>query len=298
MNKWLKRIGIALLAVVVLIAAVLAFMIGSTTRRMTRTYDIDPAPLTVTIADADPAVGAHWAEMHCETCHGADLGGGPFFDDPSLGYVDAPNLTAGRGGVGATNTDDDWVRAIRHGVRHDGRSVFIMPSNDFYYLSDADLAGIIAYVKSVPPVDRETRDPNFKPFAKLLYAVGAFGDLLYAETIDHDVRPPAPPVGVTTAYGDYLVNAHGCRSCHGAELTGMQPAEPGAPFAPNLTPGGDLADWTQADFFTTLRTGVTPTGHQLSESMPWQGLGKMTDDEMSAVWLCLESLPALPTTVP
>ena len=55
--------------------------------------------------------------------------------------------------------------------------------------------------------------------------------------------------------------------------------------------------WTEAEFTSTLRTGVTPSGHQLSESMPWPGLGKMTDDEMQAVWLYLQSLPALPTTV-
>jgi mono/diheme cytochrome c family protein len=171
-----------------------------------------------------------------------------------------------------------------------------MPSNDFYYLSDADLGGIIAYVKSVPPVDNEIRERSLKPFAKILYAVGAFGNLLYAETIQHDVRPPAPAVGLTVEYGKYLADAHGCKSCHGEALSGDQPAEPGAPLAPNLTPGGELAVWTEADFFNTLRTGVTPSGHELSESMPWQGLGKMTDDELKAVWLYLQALPALETT--
>ncbi len=294
--KILKWIGIVLGGLVLLIALAAGGMIASSTNRFSKTYDIQAETITVPTDEASLAIGKHWAEMHCQGCHGEDLSGGPFFEDPSIGYVDAPNLTSGKGGVGATNTDADWVRAIRHGVKADGTSVFIMPSNDFYYLSDTDLAGIIAYVKSVPPVDNEIRPRSLKPFAKILYAVGAFGNLLYAETIQHEMRPPAPAVGLTVEYGKYLADAHGCKSCHGEALSGDQPAEPGAPLAPNLTPGGELAVWTEADFFNTLRTGVTPSGHELSESMPWQGLGKMTDDELKAVWMYLQSLPALETT--
>jgi hypothetical protein len=63
--------------------------------------------------------------------------------------------------------------------------------------------------------------------------------------------------------------------------------------SPNLTPGGDLAGWTAEQFFTAIRTGVTPGGHQLSEDMPWVNFGQMTDDELQSVWLYLQSLPAL-----
>lgn len=292
MRTILKWVGIVLGSLVVLVLIVVAVMVISTTRRLDRTYTIAPAPLSVAVEDADPEIGRHWSAMHCETCHGPDLGGGPFFADDALGYVDAPNLTRGAGGIGAAYTTEDWVRALRHGVRHDGKSVFIMPSEDFYYLNDTDLAGVIAYVSNVPPVDRETRPRNLSLFARVLYAAGAFGDLLYAEVIPHDVRPPAPPIGVTVEYGEYLTRAHGCFACHGDDLTGDQPPEPGAPFAPNLTPSGELASWSEADFINTLRTGVNPSGWELSESMPWRGLGKMTDPEMQAVWTYLQSLPA------
>jgi mono/diheme cytochrome c family protein len=296
MKVVLKWIGIVLGGIAVLaIIAVLGLM-WSADSRFNRKYDVPVEAITISSDAASLAVGKHWAEIHCQACHGEDLGGNTeFFDDPDMGYVDAPNLTSGQGGFGATATDADWVRAIRHGVKKDGTSVFIMPSNDFYYLSDADLGGVIAYLKSVPPVNRETRARNFKPFAKILYALGAFGNLLYAETILHDARPASPAAGVTVEYGQYLAHAHGCPSCHGPQLNGAQPAEPGAPFAPNLTPGGELAAWTDADFMKTLRTGLTPGGQQLSDSMPWQGLGKMTDDELQAVWLYLQSLPKLDT---
>ncbi len=119
--------------------------------------------------------------------------------------------------------------------------------------------------------------------------MGAFGDQLFAEIIQHDVRPPAPAQGVTVEYGGYLVKAHGCETCHGADLRGKQPAEPGSPYAPDLTRKGELIGWTEADFFTALRTGVKPGGDMLSESMPWKGFGKMTDDEIKAVWMYLQA---------
>lgn len=296
MKTVLKWIGIVLGGLVVLVVIVVLGLMWSADSRFNRKYNVQAEPITIPSDEAGLAIGQHWAEIHCQACHGEDLGGNmEFFDDPDLGYVDAPNLTSGRGGFGATATDADWVRAIRHGVKKNGNSVFIMPSNDFYYLSDADLGGVIAYLKSVPPVDRETRARNLKPFAKVLYALGAFGNLLYAETIEHAVRPASPAMGVTAEYGQYLANAHGCPSCHGPQMNGGQPSEPGAPFAPNLTPGGELLTWTEADFIKTLREGVTPSGHQLSDAMPWQGMGKLTDDELKAVWLYLQALPKLDT---
>jgi mono/diheme cytochrome c family protein len=300
MKKILKLVGIVLGGLIGLLVIAVIFMIVSTNNRLNKQYTVTAETITIPTDEAGIANGAHWADIHCHACHGDDLSGGEFFNDPQLGYVDAPNLTSGQGGVGRTNTDEDWVRAIRHGVKSDGTSVFIMRANDFYYLSDYDLGSIIAHVKSVPPVDNEIRPQNLSPMAKVLYALGAFGDLLYAETIQHDVRPASAEteVGVTAEYGEYLVNAHGCKSCHGENLAGGQPAEPGAPLAPNLTPGGELIGWSEEDFFTTLRTGVVPTGRTLSDSMPWLYFSKMTDDEITAVWLYLQSQPALETNEP
>jgi len=56
--------------------------------------------------------------------------------------------------------------------------------------------------------------------------------------------------------------------------------------------------WSAADFANTPRTGMTPSGHEMSDAMPSAGLGKMTDDEMQAVWMYLQSLPALETNLP
>ena len=53
----------------------------------------------------------------------------------------------------------------------------------------------------------------------------------------------------------------------------------------------DAPRWSEVGFMATLRTGVTPYGKELDpENMPWKSLGKMTDDELKAVWLYLSSL--------
>jgi mono/diheme cytochrome c family protein len=64
--------------------------------------------------------------------------------------------------------------------------------------------------------------------------------------------------------------------------------------SPNLTPGSNLSTWSEQDFVTTLRSGMTPKGKVLRTEMPWVYYGRMTDDELKAVWLYLHSLPALP----
>jgi len=295
MKVVMKRAGIVIGSLLGLVVLAAAGMWMSSNIRMNKPYDITPEPLAISLDEANLAVGEHWVAVHCRDCHAEDLGGGPFFEDPSLGFADAPNLTSGKGGIGSSYTDEDWVRALRHGVKQDSTSMFIMPSNDFYYFSDTDLSGVIAYMKTIPPIDRETRPRSLSPLAKIMYALGVFGNLLYAETIQHDLRPDSPPVEMTLEYGDYLLNVNGCRSCHGEALSGKQPSEPGAPLAPNLTPGGMVVAWSETDFITTLRTGVDPYNRELSASMPID-LGQMTDEELKTIWLYLQSLPALKTT--
>ena len=83
-------------------------------------------------------------------------------------------------------------------------------------------------------------------------------------------------------YGKYL--AHTCTLCHGENLNGkmISTGGPEKYLALNLTPGGELQGWSEEDFITTLRTGVTPSRHQLLKVMPWKYFSQMTDDEMKA----------------
>ena len=98
--------------------------------------------------------GEHIATIRmCGHCHTETLSG-QFDTVPGLITLSFPNLTAGAGGVGSTNTDEDWVHSIRHGVGYGGRGLALMPARFFYYLSDEDLGALIAYLKSLPPIQK------------------------------------------------------------------------------------------------------------------------------------------------
>jgi len=151
---------------------------------------------------------------------------------------------------------------------------------------------LIAYLKSAPPVDNVLPERRVEVLGRLMVGVGMFPPLP-VDQIDHtDPRPVAPEPGMTAAYGQYL--SHTCTECHGANLNGAPFGPPGEEIpTPNLTPGGLLAAWSEEDFFSTMRTGVTPSGHQLNVEMPWMYYGRMSDEELRALWLYLQSLPAL-----
>ena len=98
--------------------------------------------------------------------------------------------------------------------------------------------------------------------------------------------------GVTVEYGANL--AVGCIGCHGEKFSGgpIIGVPPDWPEASNLTPAGPLGSWSEEDFVMLMRTGVKPTGEEVNpQYMPWPAIGQMTDDELSALWLYLESLP-------
>ena len=76
---------------------------------------------------------------------------------------------------------------------------------------------------------------------------------------------------------------------------GVYPDPSVTALVPNLTPGGELSAWTEEQFITTIRTGVTPSGHEINkELMPLEEINKLTDDELKAIFAYLKTLPALP----
>jgi mono/diheme cytochrome c family protein len=287
MRKALRWTGIVLggLVGLVVLAVLGLYFVGS--RRIGRRYDIQPASIVIPSDAAALEAGRHWTAILCVECHGEDLSGDVLIDDSTIGYVPTPNLTAGAGGVASNYGDADWVRALRHGVNNEGRALLAMPSANYYYMSDGDLGELIAYLKSVPPVDNDLGGFRLTFTAKVLLAAGVFGEAaLPAEIIDHSgPRPAAPPAGATVEYGDYLVRVVGCRDCHGKELAGGAHPEPGAPPGPNLTPGGSFRAWNLQAFIGAARN--LPNGY-----MPWKDLGAMTDPELEAMFSYLQSLPA------
>ena len=161
-------------------------------------------------------------------------------DDPAIGRILGPNLTAGSGGVTAGFRPADWDRIVRHGIKHDGKPA-LMPSEDFRAMSDQELSDIIAFIRAQPPVDREVPRPSLGPIGKVLVATGKFrlsADLIGAEGSPHAATPPkAEP---TVAFGRHVAGT--CMGCHREDLGGgpIVGGDPSWPPAANLTsgPGG------------------------------------------------------------
>lgn len=261
-------------------------------RKLTQTYPV-PSDRVAVPADANAiARGAHFfkAVGTCALCHAEDGGGTLYADLGRVGVIAGPNLTRGRGGLGASFTDADYVRAIRYGVRRDGTSLIVMPSEVFTHLSDDDLGALIAFIRQLPPVDRELPQTRFGPMGRVLLALGKLNILVAPKTF-HDAGTAAAAVAPSVEYGRYLAQASGCHGCHGTGLSGGRVAgPPDLPLASNLTPAG-LSGWIEADFVRALRDGRRPDGSAINEFMPWRGYGAMTDAELHALWLYLRSVP-------
>ena len=295
MNKVLKGILRTLGGLLGLAAVGISVLYLTGKARFEQQFDfVQARPLTIPTDAEALAVGEKWVETLCTNCHAPDLSGRPLIEDDSIGVIGSPNLTSGAGGVGATYTDEDWVRALRHGIAPDNTPLMGMPSDAFYYMNDKDLGALIAYLKTVPAVDNPVAPTSLKPLAYILVSLGTFGDVFPAEHIPHDKFPPRPVEDVSVEYGQYLVRVGDCDNCHGPNLSGGESPVPGSPPGPNITPGGTVNFWSTEEFITTMRTGNTPYGRQLDpDYMPWKEYTNLSDDELSAILLYLQSLPAL-----
>lgn len=294
MKRLLKLIGYIVGGIVAIVVLFMGTIYVITSLRMGKTY---PTQVDAVAIPTDPAAlerGHHLVEAvgKCAECHGDNLAGKAVADDPVFARLWASNLTTGKGGIGASYSDIDYVRSIRYGVRPGGKPVIFMPSEAFTHFSDADLGAIIAYLKTVPPVDQTTSPKKIGPIARALSVLSDF-PLIPARLINRDERRPASvSIGVTKEYGNYLLMTGGCTTCHNSNLSGGVKIQGVA--SANLTPAG-IGKWTEADFVKALRTGVRPDGRILSAVMPWPRTKYLTDDEIRAMWMYLQTLPARQT---
>lgn len=291
--RWMRPLGISfgVLAGMILIPIVVTN--GLVYFRLNRTYDIPPSGIVIISDPGTVARGAHLVTVlaGCTDCHGADLSGRFLFDSPLLGQIAASNLTAGPGGIGAAYDDEDWIRAIRHGVGPDRRPLIFVMSSFYANLSDEDTAAMVAYLKSIPSVKNEL--PPTRVGLLNRWWILFNPDSLPAQVIDHNRGPvSAPERGETAEYGAYLSIA--CQVCHGPNLEGGVSIGAGGV---NLTPSGELGEWTEKDFLRAIRTGMLPGFYyQLDDTMmPWRRLRQLEPEELTAIWLYLQTLPDSPS---
>lgn len=242
--------------------------------------------------------------MGCGNCH-TPLGPNGFLMEQELAgrlvedaepfTAYAPNITPA--GVVADWSDEELGRAIREGIRPDGSLIGPpMPFSAYRNISDEDLAAIVAFLRSMAPVENETPDSEYR-----IDLPPAYGPPV------ESVSAPAP--GVTEAYGEYLAMglAH-CMECHSPmNATGPDYASRlgaggfefngpwGTSVASNLTDHPDgLAEYSDDEIKAMITQGVRPDGTQMLPPMPYPYLAQMSSEDLDAIVLYLRALPGLP----
>jgi len=284
----MKFAGKLVLTLVLVLGLAVGGVWGASVLKMNRAIRVQERSLAVAADSATLARGRTLATAigKCQDCHGQDYGGRVFIQDRALGTFIAPNLTQGTGSPVASFTPAMWDAAIRHGVRPDGHMLAFMPSEAYQYLTDQDLMALVAYLRSLPPVEQKVAErTEVGPLGRALYVAGKL-PLFAAEVVRHD------SVGVRTQpLGEYLAYTGGCHACHGIRLAGgpVPGGPPTAPLAPNIGATG-MPGWSEADFIKVLRTGIRPDGTTLDPFMPWALTGELSDEELGALYRYLRTV--------
>ena len=284
-GKWILILSGSLVAIALVMYAIVYV---KTQSRINKAYAVNIKTLQIPDDSVSYARGMKIATNRgCMGCHGTDLGGGRAFLDEHnpVGVLYAANITSGNGGL--QFKDADWIRVLRHGLGKDNKSVWLMPSQDIYEISNQDMGDLLHYVKSAPPVDRIVPQKSIKPLGRFLLFTNKF-PLLPAEMINQNaVVPDSIAVTVSATYGRYLATT--CQGCHSANLRGAASHEPGGISPPNITASGEVGKWKAEDFMAVFQKGITPQGRKLNEGMPWDKF-TYSEKELKAIYLYLKSL--------
>jgi len=226
--------------------------------------------------------------------------GGEVFDQ-ELGFPGryiAPNITPYALGDWS---DGEVYRAITSGVSKDGRALFsIMPYHNFGKMSKEDIFSIVAYLKSLPPLESNPEE-----------SISDFPMNFIINTIPKEPdHQEIPPVDNLIEYGQYMTNAAGCFDCH----TEMDKGEYiGKPFAggfefkfpngdltrsPNITPSeSGIKNWTLAQFIAKFKSFSNDTyksepirSGEMQTTMPWTMFAGMKEKDLEAIYAYLRTV--------
>ena len=302
-----KIIGIVLIGIVLLLAVAITFtigwrpFIGPKARPLTdRKFEATPERLARGEYLFKGCAGCH--SPHDWTKHDVPIlpgmrGAGMVMPIEELpGRIVAPNLTPDpETGAGAW-TDDQFARAIREGIGHDGRALFpMMPYPHFRALPDEDLASVVVYLRTLPPVK------NPLPKTEIIFPVKYL-----IRSVPAPVTAPVPPPDLSTPVkrGEFLVNVLAtCSDCHtpqrrGQPLKGLDYAGGfiltgpwGRVASVNITPDpSGIPYYDEQLFLQVMRTGYVKA-RPLSKIMPWWDFKELTDEDLKAMFAYLKTLP-------
>jgi mono/diheme cytochrome c family protein len=222
------------------------------------------------------------------------LGAGTHWADANASWLVAPNITPDKE-TGAGNwSDDTMARAIREGIGHDGRTLFpIMPYQNYAAMSDEDLASVIVYIRTIPPVRNQLPIADI-PFP-VKYLISGIPQPITGAV-------PEPDLSTPEKRGQYLARMGSCADCHtpqekGQRIAGMDFAggfvfslPTGVVASANITPDASgISYYDESLFVHAMRDGKVGA-RQMNAAMPWIIYGKMNDEDLKAVFAYLKTL--------
>ena len=294
MRKLIKVLAGVAVVVALAVTGAAGFAYFGSEMKLHRTVRVQVAAIAIPNDQATLDRGAYlYKSRGCADCHGDDGAGKVLINDGGF-FVKAPHISPGQGSVSASYKPEDWVRTIRHGVKPNGEPVFIMPSEDFNRLTDADVGAIVSYIGSLPAAEGTASEIRVPLVVRFVYAAGIMKDA--AQKIDHNLSP-AQPVASNDEIGHGAYVAALCKGCHNEFFSGgfIPGAPPSWPPAANLTPGPGsvLPRYTNAGALATMfRTGSRPDGSAVSTVMPFGMLSQISDDDVNALYSFLKTVPA------
>ncbi|MBL7700479.1 MAG: c-type cytochrome [Chitinophagaceae bacterium] len=315
MRKALKILGI-------LVALILIFITGAAVYIKGFLPDVGPAPdLKVEATPEKVERGRYLAHhvMICVDCHSIrdfnyfagpvdmnTLGrGGDIFDEKAgfPGKIVAANITPT--GIGDW-TDGELFRAITTGVRKNGKPIFpVMPYHNYGKADPEDVEAVIAYIRTLPPLGEKTAESSYD-----------FPMNFIVNTIPEKATPgKRPSPSDRLAYGKYLLTTASCGDCHtpfneGTYDTskwlagGREFLMPGGKLtSANITPDKEtgIGNLTVDDFLERFRAYRDSSyAHRkidfmkdFATVMPWSNYAGMTDEDLSAIYEYLRTVPAV-----
>ncbi len=201
-------------------------------------------------------------------------------------------------------SDGKIARAIRTGVLHDGRLSVLM--NGFGKIGDRDVAAILGYMRSRPPVFEPTPHEAVQPRTKLTLTGAMILTYVAKIGVDRPLTVPVPEKAPDVAYGRYMTEVLDCGGCHtdgfesdkstgpkafagGFELT--EPATGLKIYTKNITPDDEtgIGRWSVDDFERAIAGGVAPNGHVIRKPMPQ--FARLDHTDATAIYTYLRTVP-------
>ncbi len=313
MKKILKRIGVAVGAVIVLGLGALLYIGMSDIP----SYETEAIDFQAERSPAAIARGKKLVLMLCVNCHlnreTGKLTGKRVLDaPPEFGEIYAPNITQDRKyGIGDW-TDAELLYLLRTGIKKDGQyAPPYMPK--FPTMADEDLNAVIAFLRSNDPMVTAASIPDTPSapsfLTKLLCRV-AF------KPFPMPTAPiPLPDTNNLVELGAYLAHNLDCFSCHSADFATnnyLNPRRSKGYFAggnktfdeqgrvkrtPNLTPDKEtgIGNWTAEEFINAVKYGIVKDGPALT--YPMMPYVHLTDREAGAIFAYLQTIPPIKNKV-